>query len=573
MISAGHVHVIACTDSNEVLSWGCNSRGQLGDGSRIDRFEPAKAFSAPLVAVSAGGLHSLGLTSRGEVIAWGDNEFGQLGDSTCQGRLTPVTVTNGGVKAVSAGWHHSLALTEAGEVLAWGCNNLGQLGNGNTETIRKPCRVLGGVQAISAGGRHSLALTTGGAVLSWGANDVGQLGLGCISQKGTCHALPVEVISSGVKLIAAGQSHCLALTLSGEVLAWGGNEDGQLGDGSTETRPSPVKVREASAILLLAAGQSHSMALTVDGRVLTWGSNRRGQLGDGTAVPKFSPVQVFQRPDIISIVAGWHFNFIQSRERSDCWAWGANEHGQQGNGKTAIIQAPTLALRGRNPKVHPVYFSVSLQQLNELDTKARTTLGARYQLSTTRNVVDQVVSPCTAHLPNFCFARLVNGASLLAANVFVSHAWDESFADFVATVNGVFASVPGVRLWICFLALCQHGLRVAKRPGLQPQTSAFAEVIERVEMFLLVRNKRVDVYSRLWCVWEIFLADRLGFRDKPNGILVAGSNAGFQSSEPVHISECEASEPEDRAWLIEGLGLQALEACRVATEVRGLYYC
>src|SRR5262249_60834665 len=129
------------------------------------------------------------LTSTGQVLAWGFNGDGELGNGTTTDSATPVPVSlpaGTTVKAIRAGCEHSLALTSTGEVLAWGANRDGELGNGSTTPsdvpIPVPLTVGTTVKAISTGQTHSLALTSTGQVLAWGDNESGQLGIGTVTR-------------------------------------------------------------------------------------------------------------------------------------------------------------------------------------------------------------------------------------------------------------------------------------------------------------------------------------------------------------------------------------------------------
>src|SRR5262249_18330023 len=145
-----------------------------------------------------------------------------------------------------------------------------------------------------------------GSVLGWGANNVGQLG------KGTFE-LPLAIdglIDFDVVAIGPAGSHALAHKLDGSVWAWGLNANVQLCDGTTITRSSPAQVTNlgaGSGVSALAAGTSYSLALKSDGTVLAWGANSNGQLGDGTTAAKATPVQVTNlgaNSGIIAIAAG-----------------------------------------------------------------------------------------------------------------------------------------------------------------------------------------------------------------------------------------------------------------------------
>ena len=150
---------------------------------------------------------------------------------------------------------------------------------------------LSGVQAIVAGTAHALALKNDGTVWAWGANSNGQLGDGT----GTDRSTPVQVTGgmAGVTALAAGVTHSLAAKNDGTVWAWGGNDAGQLGDGSTTDHSTPVQVSGGLVGAVgLAAGTYHSLAVKNDGTVWAWGGNDLGQLGDSTTTGRRTPVQV-----------------------------------------------------------------------------------------------------------------------------------------------------------------------------------------------------------------------------------------------------------------------------------------
>jgi alpha-tubulin suppressor-like RCC1 family protein len=322
-VALGGQHSCALTDGGGVLCWGDNAHGQLGDGTREGRSVPAvvlrAAGGAPLAGVRAlalGRNHTCAVTDGGAAWCWGGNERGQLGDGTTQDRPAPVPVLSApggaplaGVKAVSLGTDASCAVLEGGEVRCWGFNDVGQLGDGTTDNRSTPVAVrsapdgapFGGVASVALGDDHACAVRADGGVYCWGGNGAGQLGDGTKQSRAT----PAPVLSApggaplaGARAVGGGSLFSCALAGEGEVLCWGYNRHGQLGDGTfDEGRLTPAAVLTAPGGAPLVArdvdhGHAMSCALVGGRDVRCWGINAYGQLGDGTFETRATPVPV-----------------------------------------------------------------------------------------------------------------------------------------------------------------------------------------------------------------------------------------------------------------------------------------
>ena len=244
--------------------------------------------------VAAGGFHSCYLFNTGAVRCWGGNEFGQLGDGTTVDRSSPVAVSglSSGVVAITGGGTHTCALLNTGAVNCWGENWAGQLGDETTVDRSSPTAVSGlssGVVAITGGRYFTCALLNSRAVKCWGENFGGQLGDGTTDNRSS--PVAVSGLPSGVLAISAGGYHACALLNSGAVECWGENFYGQLGDGTTDNqRSSPAAVSGlSSGVVAISAGFEHTCALLNAGAVKCWGDNEYGEVGDETTVNRSSP--------------------------------------------------------------------------------------------------------------------------------------------------------------------------------------------------------------------------------------------------------------------------------------------
>jgi alpha-tubulin suppressor-like RCC1 family protein len=342
-VAAGWDHNVALKADGTAHVWGCGNGGRLGVGSEANKLRPfgvALSAEAERVTAIAAGMISTLLLCRGRS-PW------QWGSSIGPEEVGLVPNDHLAVKAVAAGSAHGLALLvgrwdpSGGRVWSWGNNASGQLGRTGQSESPGEVEGLSNVVAIACGDAHNQAVTSTGTVKMWGKNLNGQLG----DNHTTDRYLPDSIVLAPgqtpfiVSAVAAGAAHSLALAIDGKVWAWGANDSGQLGDGTTTERHLPVLVHNLDHIIAIAAGDAHSLALRADGTVWSWGANDDGQLGNNTATSSTVPVSVLatisdttKRASGIKAISAGGAHSLALRTTGTVLAWGRNDHGQVGDG-------------------------------------------------------------------------------------------------------------------------------------------------------------------------------------------------------------------------------------------------
>jgi alpha-tubulin suppressor-like RCC1 family protein len=411
------------------VAWGENTYGGLGQFYKDTQEERPLGVDGltNITAVSAGG-GNLAMLSNGEVDAWGINAHGQLGDnsSLSNSRLgkSHVTVALAAATEVSAGDEHAIALVGRGPnstVDAWGNNEMAAQGegkggfnsaftpkpvNGLTET--NPEGIKEGVKSVAIGGFSDYAVLENGTVKAWGGNTVGQLhtenwpsqceGNGakkiceeanksedlCVTETGAnlCVKKPTFVVDKeGKRLehvdrVVAGTEAAYALTDNGEVLSWGNDLSGQLGqtavtpgNHSSWSPPNPVMIKGPSkpepltGVVEITAGTNHVLARLKTGQIVGWGMNEKGALGaepanpevcgehsevpctcrekqGATCFPIAQPLNLETEnpeeklPSVVALAAGGQYSVavVEGHEGHEVYAWGRNADGELATG-------------------------------------------------------------------------------------------------------------------------------------------------------------------------------------------------------------------------------------------------
>jgi alpha-tubulin suppressor-like RCC1 family protein len=227
---------------------------------------------------------------------------------------------------------------------------LGQLGTGNVGGVSAsavPVVGLSKVNEIAVGFDHACALDQGGTVWCWGGNSNGQLGDGTVGDPRPRADTPAQI--SDVIHIAAGLQLTCAVKRDGTAWCWGLNNLGQLGNGSqVAQQPLPVQVNNVSDVAQISSGgyeitglYGHVCARSNQGKLWCWGGNLFGEIGDGTAGsnPHATPTLLSSLPDAIGLGVGAKHS-CAIRRNGTLWCWGANDTGQLGTGNLNELHAP-----------------------------------------------------------------------------------------------------------------------------------------------------------------------------------------------------------------------------------------
>jgi alpha-tubulin suppressor-like RCC1 family protein len=348
-IAAGQLHSCAVVDGG-VKCWGYDDYGQLGDGFALGVPTPTPvAGIGAVTGIAAGEEHTCALIGDGSVECWGYNLSGQLGDDGYQSSSTPVPVApiTGGVTQVAAGGNFACALTESGAVDCWGEGTSYQLGNGSNSqgVVPAPVPGIATVTTIALGGSSACALLPGGALDCWGGNANGQQGNGTTNDV-TTPSLVTSLDGGTVQALALGYADTCVLLAGGTVDCWGADYSGQLGNNEVVPQiPTPSPVDGLYGVTQVTAGSNHTCALLNDGGVDCWGGNFDGQLGDGNQTQIEVPNPVPGLGAATSVIAGW-YHTCAIVAGGDVSCWGANDFGQLGTGTISPYSASAAAVPG-----------------------------------------------------------------------------------------------------------------------------------------------------------------------------------------------------------------------------------
>ena len=343
-VSAGGSHTCGVTANHRAYCWGTNGSGALGDGTTDERLSPVAVVGGlSFRQVSAGVSFTCGVTTDDRAYCWGSNFQGQLGDGTTSHRQVPVAVAGARrFRQVQVGSSHACAITMDNLAFCWGDNASGKLGDGTMTNRLIPVRVQAGARRftrVSVGYYHTCGVAADALGYCWGANFTGQLGDGTTTDRVT----PVAIRGGrSLRQLSAGSQHTCAVTIGNAAYCWGSNRYGQIGDGTSgyaSRRVRPVAVLGGRSFAAVGADGGHSCGVTTSNVAYCWGDNASGQLGDATNTKRTTPVAVAGGQRFSGLSTGYFHNCgVTTGERAYCW--GANGGGRLGNGTTTDSSTP-----------------------------------------------------------------------------------------------------------------------------------------------------------------------------------------------------------------------------------------
>jgi hypothetical protein len=290
---------------------------------------PGKALTA-FAAIADGYVDTLAIARTGGVLS-------------CR---PVVSATHGAQHAPVAGLPASpqqVALTEAagfavyadGTVWSWGLPVNGQLGRAAGAGFDAPAPItgLGGIRALAAGHGHVLALDRTGRVWVWGANAAGQLGTGGLQAvtRPQCLALQAHITHIG-----AGDTHSFAVDDKGRLWGWGANNFGQVGDASAKFFLRAQRIRTDFTVAQIDAGMFYTAARSTHGDVFVWGWNGMGQLGVDGVASSVTPRRVKSLANVTHLAAG--VGHVLAGNEQGVWAWGDNRASAWGQFPSTTVQ-------------------------------------------------------------------------------------------------------------------------------------------------------------------------------------------------------------------------------------------
>ncbi|MDB4879051.1 MAG: hypothetical protein JWL60_497 [Gemmatimonadetes bacterium] len=324
-VSAHFDESCGLTNPGVAYCWGAYM-GAVQQGASNGALMPLAVAGVTFTSISTGFQHACGLTAAGAAYCWGRNTVGELGGGITTSMKTDAPVlVSGGLRfaSIHAGMAYTVALTPEGKAYAWGG---GGVGDGTAENRAVPTAVAGGLtfRAVSTSGNRTVGLTADGTPYFWGVQFGEPLNAVTLSPRRVEGTETLRFASVDVY-----QYRAIALNMAGDAYEWGG-----------QFVPTPVRVAPGLTFVRVEAGGGSSYGVTGGGQVYAWGGNAQGQLGDGTTTDRITPVLSAGGRAFRSFAAG-NQHALGVDAAGVMWAWGSNYHGQFGNGDMGVASMST----------------------------------------------------------------------------------------------------------------------------------------------------------------------------------------------------------------------------------------
>jgi alpha-tubulin suppressor-like RCC1 family protein len=322
--------------------WLSGTSSMLGQGAPTGYSSPVQVgLTTDKFAVVSNNFNTTtAIKPDGSLWSWGTNGFGQLGDGTTNNASAPIQIgtltswakvfgmplasANGAIRSTGTLW----AWGESGTLQGW--TGVGFFQTPAVYPVQFGQKLMsngsiGGINQVgsfASPNRFTSFVDTGGRLWAKGLNSSGQLGLGDTTNR-TDILYQVGTLTNWAS-VSCGSNHTLAVKTDGTLWAWGNNDLGELGNGSTTNYSSPIQIGTLTNWSKVQAGRSFSIAIKTNGTLWTWGANANVQLGDGTIVDKSSPVQIGTVTTWSSIEKHSYGGYAL-RSDGSIWLWGTNQ--------------------------------------------------------------------------------------------------------------------------------------------------------------------------------------------------------------------------------------------------------
>jgi alpha-tubulin suppressor-like RCC1 family protein len=338
-ISASDGSFLALKANGTLWGWGDDSEARRRDDDEDEVSERKPAASPPGFPpphalgtdtdwrqVATASWHSLALRNDGTLWGWGSNRDGELGDGTTEERTAPVRIGLEHWRTVVTAAFRSFGIRQDGTLWVWGSNVRGW--GQEPKRTTSPMQVVSeaGWQQLSCSSSHLLAVNADGTLWAYGGNRNGERGV-VAAGNGDRYVLTKVGQDHDWVAASAGEELSLAIKRDGSLWAWGANSRGQLGDGTTVDRATPVPVAPATRWRAVYAGEAHVVAEALDGSTWTWGSDMQGQLGDGRTLVTLEPTPVLGGSKW-RFIAGYQGSSFALRDDGALWTWGSSKAGE-----------------------------------------------------------------------------------------------------------------------------------------------------------------------------------------------------------------------------------------------------